>query len=97
MSCANEFVGCGCETNPLCPTCGITMLKVIAFGLPMLLCPDPTCSTIDGFWSTPYTMFIAPIEGYFNEGFTFSTYCGPYWRALIDFIFYGHEDHEEDN
>ena len=66
------------------------MKKVIAFGLPMKMkTGDDGVPELHGFWSTPYTFILAPIDAFFNggQGFGFMEYEGSYWKALWHFLF----------
>lgn len=68
----------------VCPECKSKDTdKVIAAGMPMRLCNVEGCHCLWGEpWATIYTWIVAPIEGLFNEGFSFMAYQGSYWEGL---------------
>ena len=75
-----------------CPQCqGTDTAKVIAAGLPMKLCFE--CSSLWGEpWAFLYTFFVAPIEGLFNDEYTFFAYRGSYIEGLWMWFHYRDED-----
>lgn len=61
-----------------CKSCKKRMVRVIYTGLPVWLCSDDECNTVDGFWS--FIMDYIPFNG------MFMTYKGSYWKALWHWI-----------
>lgn len=64
-----------------CPLCGSDPVKVIYYGLPMLLCTEDFCSCLYGFWS--FVAEFLPFNGYFY------TYEGSYIKALYRWLTQG--------
>lgn len=72
------------EVQIECPMCKTSASKVIAAGLPMKLCDNSNCNCLWGEpWASIYTWFVCPLEGLFNEGFSFMAYEGSYWEGLV--------------
>lgn len=64
-----------------CPLCKSGPIKVIYYGLPVLLCENENCSCMFGFWSYVTDMF--PFTG------VMMGYEGSYWPALWHWLFGG--------
>lgn len=65
--------------TPKCPNCRGNRSKVIYFGLPGLLCDDPTCNTLSGLASWAPNIGTETPSG---TQFAFMKYRGSYWPAL---------------
>lgn len=67
-----------------CPLCEKDSgQKVIACGLPMILCVDESCNCLWGEpWATIYIVVFSPLEGMFSDEFCFFAYEGSYLKAL---------------
>ncbi len=68
-----------------CEDCGCKRDRVIYLGAPMVICDG--CHTVTGFWS--WVLFMCPIATMTASGpqFTFMTYTGPYFLALLHWLF----------
>lgn len=78
-----------------CPLCKKRSgVRVMAFALPMKFCLNMNCNCLWGEpFATIYTLVVSPIEGFFNEGFSFLPYKkGEYFKTLWHWLFHNHEE-----
>lgn len=70
-------------------------MKVIACAMPMLLCVNPECCNLSGWWATVFETMCVPILLLFSDGVAFTPYCNSYLDGLREFLFGGHDGYED--